>query len=920
LGATAYVGTGVASDPGVFIWNGLSFSPSGTFSFGQVDLRDWNGYDPTGTNAMDSIVNQALQQSLPLKYAVFAPAGTYAMANPISCQYQPNANFILVGAGGGLTQKQGSFPNYTRVLGSPPQTTFTFSDGTSCGLSITGAINSLFRGFALVGPNLAPNSIPTNMDVEACFIGAGIRNTQYSPNAGIAIDAFNGTAVPGDGGYTTQASITVSSAVFTNGSPNITVSNPTGALVVGASIIFNATVGTGSGGIVSGTTYWISAVNTNYTAIPTSIQVCSALYGASIIFNAGGSTTATASWYNPVGGVAGSSFLKFEDVGVLQWAVGIGVNFSGNGSLSDSITFKKCSVISTDIALAVCNGQNKIMHYEDGILSGRVNLDTLTYGSQNGTCPTITRCNMGGYRLFQCGGAYGALNLMSCYTEGTATIGDWGVTVSDGGYPCNIVGGEYYLTGDESPVQSRTNPYVINSPLGNVKFDGTYIQTLVGVAMNMGVSSYATPIQFSSCNLQGGSVAGQLPLIGYVINGPQYARLDNCLFNTSTYGAGLTYSDSGATIAEMTYANNAGRIKAMARTAFIDGGTTKYLYQPSAYQGVSQFNWGNISALTMTSQAITFTAGLANGAINSTLTAAWTNPTDFYPVTFSNAQVKQVLFTNGSTAVAWDWGGTNGLTSTANTSATVNNISVTFTAAAPLYMQVGDIFFWIMLAQGKTSYKFSVPAIQATSVNTGTGAVVCKLLYSPVCYDTVANQVSSAQAYTIPQQWAPSQALLCTVSGTTLSNVTPTTILINSDYITGSALGATTLSTNSRVVSGAGTATVTLNASGTTSPTVSTVVCAGAAGQFTCASGGPVVGDYILISGTNSGNTVFTPAYSNPTYYKVTAASGGTSFTLAQQSGAALTTSGTTTTGLTFTVATSLYFGRLGTLSTTVPF
>jgi hypothetical protein len=65
------------------------------------------------------------------------------------------------------------------------------------------------------------------------------------------------------------------------------------------------------------------------------------------------------------------------------------------------------------------------------------------------------------------------------------------------------------------------------------------------------------------------------------------------------------------------------------------------------------------------------------------------------------------------------------------------------------------------------------------------------------------------------------------------------------------------------------------------------------------------------VSGTNSGTVAFTPAYANPTYYQVTASNGSTSFTLAQQSGTALVTSGTTTTGLTFTIATNLWFGRL---------
>jgi len=189
--------------------------------------------------------------------------------------------------------------------------------------------------------------------------------------------------------------------------------------------------------------------------------------------------------------------------------------------------------------------------------------------------------------------------------------------------------------------------------------------------------------------------------------------------------------------------------------------------------------------------------------------------------------------------------------------------------------------------------------------------VTATMLFDPAQYDTVANQsVGTAQVSLYPNNWAPAVPLYCitTAASPTLNNVFPTGILQNGDVLAGNNISTLV----PRITAGGGTATVTMSFNAlASSAVVVTVVCAGTAGQFTCASGAPAVGQFVLVSGTNSGDTVFTPAYANPTYYKCTVSNGSTSFTLAQQSGTALVTSGTTTTGLTFTTASNLWFGRL---------
>lgn len=86
--------------------------------------------------------------------------------------------------------------------------------------------------------------------------------------------------------------------------------------------------------------------------------------------------------------------------------------------------------------------------------------------------------------------------------------------------------------------------------------------------------------------------------------------------------------------------------------------------------GVISSNWnlpGPVSSLSATTNLLTvsdyvFTAGPAMGATSAVLTTAWGGLSGTYSVTFSNAEVRSVVFTNASTAVSWTGGLTTGVT------------------------------------------------------------------------------------------------------------------------------------------------------------------------------------------------------------------------------------------------------------------
>lgn len=146
---------------------------------------------------------------------------------------------------------------------------------------------------------------------------------------------------------------------------------------------------------------------------------------------------------------------------------------------------------------------------------------------------------------------------------------------------------------------------------------------------------------------------------------------------------------------------------------------------------------------------------------------------------------------------------------------TLNVSSVTFTAADPTLLVVGDQFFWTMITQGASTSRRKVLALQITGI-VGS-AVTCALTCDNSEYDTVANQSSTTSLIVAQGQWAPTASFTCTTDGSTavITAVTPTGISKNGDWVVATAGFAA----NSRIVSGAGTGTVTLNKATTAAET-----------------------------------------------------------------------------------------------------
>lgn len=160
------------------------------------------------------------------------------------------------------------------------------------------------------------------------------------------------------------------------------------------------------------------------------------------------------------------------------------------------------------------------------------------------------------------------------------------------------------------------------------------------------------------------------------------------------------------------------------------------------------------------------------------------------------------------------------------------------------------------------------------------------------------------------------------LSGGTLSNTQSTTLTPGTTATSGGAAGQIMFDTGSVLqessnlvwnntnggltVSSIANPTIpslTINgASNYTGSTLSGVQITGTAGQFSCNPTTLTVGEFVTISGTLGGTGSIT-GYANPTTYRISATNGTTTFTLVNATtGAALTTTSGTPTGLTYTV------------------
>jgi hypothetical protein len=391
----------------------------------------------------------------------------------------------------------------------------------------------------------------------------------------------------------------------------------------------------------------------------------------------------------------------------------------------------------------------------------RQGIDCLNYGGQTGVPPRLRNVNLQYlYRVFTVSDAYGGLVLDACYAESIRTLGNFGVTTGTvARYSMVVIGGTYDFLGHGSIGPGPAALVLLT--YGPTKFIGTtLIQDGYGTGWDaFNVSNTGVPVSFDQCTFSGPNTAYVAPvfLAGFDTTLGQIRLTDCWVAGVGGGGVGFLLSDD-----------------------FVRG----YAFTTSP---TPQYCPGGRFIATYQSRRIP----------NASLELIFQPYAAAAPGTAQENTVFVIFATVGSVSLSTSGAG-----------------SLTFTVQSQV-LQPGDILMWGV--SDPILGSISLPAVKVTTYSYSAGGATtatCSLLFDPLLYNAVGPPVANQLAIVL-RHWAPAQALTCTTHGTTsITAVSPITILQNGDWLVGSGIAFGT-----RVVSGGGTASITLSQAATTSTT-----------------------------------------------------------------------------------------------------
>lgn len=167
-------------------------------------------------------------------------------------------------------------------------------------------------------------------------------------------------------------------------------------------------------------------------------------------------------------------------------------------------------------------------------------------------------------------------------------------------------------------------------------------------------------------------------------------------------------------------------------------------------------NEGSFSVSTVGSTSLTLTAAPAISATSATLTVAWNFPTTQTAVTFSDGEVRNVNFTNGSTAITWQVGltgtrfATTAVLAAGDTSATLSSAWSTATQTSTSVFSDG-------------STKSITYTLNSTSITWVGGLTEAQLAYVNTSVMTTTISVGGLQFYRLPPNYGKLKDVTITV-------------------------------------------------------------------------------------------------------------------------------------------------------------
>lgn len=497
--------------------------------------------------------------------------------------------------------------------------------------------------------------------------------------------------------------------------------------------------------------------------------------------------------YNAAGGATSPAL--FENISIAGFTVGVSVCTSGAAAAqADTMTFYRMLITQCDSAFAIGQAQSKACIVNGGqIIGNREAFNGTSYGNQAGCPMPITGIALQYLqRVFNYQDAFGPFLMHDCYIESVRTLGNFGTGFSTLRGQCSITNGQCQMDAGVGPAPPILFESFGIAKMANLNFGQN---TTIGTTPAWNFANDLTQgISMDTCTFYTGSSNGVPTIVGQTDTGVA-VTLSNCL----SHGQGTAQPLSDFSTADVSAFSINGRFSGTLRSTYFANGANDVFFQSSGTTGQL------VAATTgaaFTTRAVTFTGALAQGATQAVISGSFTDPSGWYDTLFSNGDTKRVLYANGAgTTAKW---GSDGLTSSATASATVQRVALTFTATDITLWQLGDMILWHMLPQGGSTTARTVPGWKITNI---AGSVVtCQALFEINEYDTVAN--NSANFRLVQPQWAPTVALTASMNNSVnLTSVSPVNLLKAGDWVN----AGSGLASNSRVVSTDGAGNVVLN-------------------------------------------------------------------------------------------------------------
>lgn len=167
-------------------------------------------------------------------------------------------------------------------------------------------------------------------------------------------------------------------------------------------------------------------------------------------------------------------------------------------------------------------------------------------------------------------------------------------------------------------------------------------------------------------------------------------------------------------------------------------------------------NEGSFSISTIGSTSLTLTSSPVIGATTATLALAWAFPTCQTTVTFSDGEVRNVNFTNGSTAITWQVGLTGSRFALTTTPAAGDTSAILSTAWSTATQTSTSAF-------SDASTKSITYTLNSTSITWVGGLTEAQLAYVNTSILTTTISVGGVQFYRLPPNYSKLKDVTITV-------------------------------------------------------------------------------------------------------------------------------------------------------------